>query len=394
MSGNTLMHSSGPWTSYMYEDQSGSGAVEITNDTSVDCQQLLEQGFPLSLSATTANTIRYIQIIYYSLCYPTGFLLNLFVMFIIARFKKLRNITFYLALQIITINVANILIFFPSSMANATADRFVFPGLCPAMGFLTSFLFSARNLLMFVLVVDRFCLIFLPFWYSRHRVKVVVPLSIAGWLIPLIITLTAAIAIPDCFNFQRFTWVCLWGGGCKYVAVCTSYSAFLTTMINVGTFTALLLYLILLCRARKLRNKVTVSRSNESEEDREIEKRNKKREQRANTTFLILFIALFGVTFPAYLIVTLGSVALNALSIQPQPASFTIIATLMTSLYILIFVMDPIVIMRNQDVREVVQTIVNKLQRKGRQAATSVSSETNPTTNIELQVQRSQNYPQ
>ena len=251
MSGNALMEGPGLWTGY--GDHSGSGMEDDNNNTSISCPQLLEQGFPLSLSTTTANTIRYIQITYYSLCYPTAFLLNAFVIFIIARFKKLHTTTFYLALQIIIINVANILMFFPSSMANATADRFVFTGLCPALGFLTSFLFSSRNLLMFVLVADRFFLIFAPFWYSRHRVKVVIPLSIAGWIVPLTITLIPAIVLPDCFNFQRFTWVCLWGGGCKYVALCTSYSVFLTTLINAGTFVAFLLYLALLWRAKKLK---------------------------------------------------------------------------------------------------------------------------------------------
>ena len=340
----------GPWL-WPDFDHSASG---MDDNMSISCQQQLEDGFPLPLSTTTANAIRYVQIVYYILCYPTAFLLNLFVIFIIARFKKLHTMTFYLALQIIITNIANILIFFPSSIANASANRFIFSGLCPVMGFLTSFLFSARNLLMFVLVADRFCLIFLPFWYSRPRVRVVIPLSIIGWLTPLTITLPLAIALPDCYSFQRLTWVCLWGGGCKYVALCTSYSAFMTTLINAGTFIALLLYLPLLCRAKKLRNKVNMSQLNESADVREIVKRNKKREQRANTTFLILFIALVGVTFPTYIVLSLGNVALNALSVRPQPAGYTIISILLASLYILIFVMDPIVIMCNQDVREVV----------------------------------------
>ena len=310
MSGSA-MDRSGLWPDFSH---SGSG---MDDNITISCRQQLEHGFPLPLSTTTANAIHYVLIVYYILCYPTAFMFNLFVVFIIVRFKKLHTTTFYLALQIIITNVANIIIFFPSSMANASADRFIFTGLCPAMGFLTSFSFSARNLLMFVLVANRFCLIFLPFWYSRHRVRVVIPLSIIRWLIPLAIMLLLAIVLPDCYSFQHLTWVCLWGGGCKYVALCMSYNALLATLINAGTFTALLLYLALLCRAKKLRNKVTVSQSDESAEVREIAKRNKKREQRANTTFLILFVALVGVTFPTYIVLTLGNVALNALNVRP-----------------------------------------------------------------------------
>jgi hypothetical protein len=161
----------------------------------------------------------------------------------------------------------------------------------------------------------------------------------------------------------------------------------LTTLINIGTFIAFLLYLALLCRAKKLKNKITVAQSNESAEDREIAKQMKKREQRANTTFLILFIALIGVTFPTYVVVTLGNVILNACNIRPPPAVFTIIATFTASLYILIFVMDPIVIMRNQDVREVLQIIVNKLRKRGRDIVPSSSTGGNPISNTELQTQ-------
>lgn len=125
--------------------------------------------------------------------------------------------------------------------------------------------------------------------------------------------------------------------------------------------------------------------SNESAEDREIAKWLKRREQRANTTFLILFIALVDVTFPTYIVVTLGNVVLNARNIRPQPAVFTIIATLMTSLYILIFITDPVVIMRNQDVKEVLQIIIKKLHKRGREIVPSSSTRGNTTTDIKLQ---------
>ena len=64
MSGSLMVDGSGLWTGG--DDHSGSGVdlVEGTNDTSISCQLILEQGFPSSLSASAANTMRYIQIVY------------------------------------------------------------------------------------------------------------------------------------------------------------------------------------------------------------------------------------------------------------------------------------------------------------------------------------------
>ena len=156
-------------------------AMDINPTSSLTCEQLQALGNPLLLSPTVANALCYIHITYYMICYPTAFLLNAFVIFIIAHFKKLRTTTFYLTLQIIVANLANIALYFPYSTANAITNRDIFARICPAMGFLTSFFQTARSTLMFVLVVDRFCSIFLPFWYSRHRVRVIIPLSIRGW---------------------------------------------------------------------------------------------------------------------------------------------------------------------------------------------------------------------
>ena len=101
-----------------------------------------------------------------------------------------------------------------------------------------------------------------------------------------------------------------------------------------------------------------------------------------------MFVVLVGVTLPSYIVLLLGNVVLNALNVRPQPAGFTIASTFLASLYILIFVLDPIVIMRNQDMREVLETITAKFRRRGREVASNCS---NPLADLELQEQLSQN---
>ena len=101
-------------------------AMDINPTSSLTCEQLQALGNPLLLSPTVANALCYIQITYYMICYPTAFLLNAFVIFIIAHFKKLRTTTFYLTLQIIVANLANIAVYFPYSTANAITNRDIF----------------------------------------------------------------------------------------------------------------------------------------------------------------------------------------------------------------------------------------------------------------------------
>ena len=349
-----------------------SGSAMDSNTTSLlTCQQLRDLGNPLRLSTAVANALRYIQIIYYMICYPMALLLNVFVIFIITRFKKLHNLTFRLSLQIIIANLANIAVFYPYSTANTIANRDVLAVLCPALGFLTSFLLSARNLLMFVLVADRFCLIFLPFWYSRHRARVVLPLSIVGWTLALMMSIIPVISLRKCYALQRVTWTCNIGRGCD-MPHCNTYSIFMVTLINVGTLVAFLLYLALYCKAKKVQNRITVAvLSNESTEAREAAKEARKRDRRSNATFMILFTALLGVTLPAFIFSTFArvlSIVLASRNTTPRPV-ITIVAVLLTNMFLLIFIMDPIVIMRNQDVREVLQTITAKLRpedRRGR----------------------------
>ena len=357
---------------YSYYGGSGSGMINGTifesNATTaagrLTCQQRLELGPPLPLSMATAEIIRYIQIIYYSINFPIAVFLNAFVVYLVARYKALHNITFYLALQITVVDLVNSVTIYPTTLANLIAGRYVFTGLCSVLGVIFIFVRVSRCCFMVVLVVDRFCLIFLPFWYSRHRVKVTIPLSIAAGVISFILAIIPANRILSCFGFQRLTWSCLIGPGCTNPVGCTTHRTLVTTSANGALFLAFLLYLALLLKAKKLRNKVAISTSNDNPEDREIEKQKSQREHQANITILILFITLVGISFPSFLFFTFGNITLNSLNIQPPPAGYTIAAIISRTTFSLIAIMDPIVIMRNQDVKQVLQQMFAKMKRK------------------------------
>lgn len=143
----------------------------------------------------------------------------------------------------------------------------------------------------------------------------------------------------------------------------------------MGPFTAFLLYLALLRRAKKLRNRVGVAESSlESEEVRKIKRRRRRSERKANTTFPILLIELVGVSVPAYLIVAFGEVALMAVDVQEWPPAFAVVSVLVRGM---IIVLDPIAIVKNQEIiREMVAKFKQKLKLSGVTTTLSRSTDT------------------
>ena len=266
-------------------------AVELTCE-----QHQVEFGFPLSLAMNVAIVLRYIQVAFYLICLPFGVLLNLYVIVLILRFRKLQNVTFILALQVCTGDMLNAAIVFPTSAANVIADCYVFSGFCTTIGFAVFYLRVVRVYLMLVLVLDRFCTVFMPFWYQRNKVRVIVPLSLGAWIWAFALSIFPVKGILDCFGFQRNTWACVPTKGCLHRNACSIYISTSITLSNTCNLTGLVLYSILFCKARKLRNKIAIApQPDASDEERTAAAQKLKRERRANITFLVLFLALVGV---------------------------------------------------------------------------------------------------
>ena len=182
-------------------------------------------------------------------------------------------------------------------------------------------------------------------------------------MLALTVAVIPLIGLRKCY---ALTWVCFVGRGCD-TPQCNSYSIFVTALNNGGTFIAFCLYLALYCKAKKIKNRITAaSMSDESEEAREAAKEARKRDRRANATVMILFSALIGVTLPAFffgiLIRALAIIISTENTTSAANSYFVFISVVLTNLYLLIFITDPIVIMRNQDVRDVMETIRAKLR--------------------------------
>ena len=250
--------------------------MNVTNSSTSDeltCHKVQVKGLPLPLSPTTADVMHSLQIIYYIGSFLLGTVLNTFLISIMATNKKLKQVTYWYAGQIIVLDLANAMVIFPTSAVNAILNSFPFTGLCSILGLVATFLPICRSLVMAMLVVDRFCTVYVPFWYNRNQTKVVIFTSLVAWIVAMIFSLIPATGLLDCYAIQRFTWSCQLGIGCLHQAACTAFRTIITTTLTLGSLVAFLLYCVLLVKARKICNRLEASMDNKSQEEREIRKR-------------------------------------------------------------------------------------------------------------------------
>ncbi len=219
-----------------------------------------------------------------------------------------------------------------------------------------SSMFHHRDWLMFVFVFDRFCTVFMPFRYDTYRRKVTLLLSLTALALAVI---NAVLAITyNCFGFCRDFWLCvsLIDETCPNFELCQLLSiVYLGVGQTMGSFVPMVMYIALFIKAKKVRNQIMPSGTQEDAEQR-------KRDRKANITFFTLFLSLFGVNIPpvfAYIVIHLFFLPLG---VQP-PEALLLVLSLLQQLYILLPIMDSIAIMRNPEMRKAIKMLKVKLKR-------------------------------
>ena len=187
---------------------------------------------------------------------------------------------------------------------------------------------------------------FAPFNYPKYSHKIITILCVVLWSLGIA---TAIIPIPpllDCYTVREPTLSCGYSTSCNkscvifYLVVMATH--FVPTMfIPVGFFLALYI------KGRKIRrqeaNMLGLNSRNMSEQ-----------EWRATKTFVLLFVGIFMLTFPPLIIIFLflryGSVAQ------------TLAAQLAYNILHLVVITDPIIILRNADVREALEKLIKEFK--------------------------------
>jgi phosphatidylglycerophosphate synthase len=158
--------------------------------------------------------------------------------------------------------------------------------------------------------------------------------------------------ILDCYSFSSNNWLCKFEAECNFpcfLAASTLYTVFWVPITILPIF----FYARLYCKARKMQK----SMANLGASAKVI----RKSEWKATFTFFLLFMTVFAMTVPSVAI----SIAISSIYsfTEPPPAVYTLVLFSSCVLYFVI-ITDPIVIMRNHDVKEVLAEIKEAAFRK------------------------------
>ena len=281
-----------------------------------------------------------------------SFALNGFTIFLILRHKILHHRTFYLALHTCIINLVFTAIIHITSIISAFSGGWLLGDItCQIVGFFHDTLVSARFLFALVLAADRLMTVFLPFWYRRHGGKTALGMLTALWIWSLFRGILPLEGVLNCYAYIPTIKSCSIAFSCS--DQCYKFGifaiTFLHTMSNLFPF---FLYIVLFRKGRQIQKQLLGVRQMS-------ERIWYQHNWRAIVTFLLLFIVLIGCGLPPLILFLAFQIELAVVG-RPSVAITVLQLFIGRILFLSLSAIDPIVILRNRDVREVLKRTIQR----------------------------------
>ena len=337
----------------MWSIDSGSAYSDILNKTQATSNKTLTcaarniQGpVELPFPPIVPLVIRCLLIFYYMVVTFCGILLNSFVVFLVWKFKTLRNLEFALACQIVVFNLIGSAFVAPLSLISAISNEWLLATpMCIITGSVYYAITSLRALFMLGFVTDRFFNVFMSLAYPKYRNKVLCVGFVGIYLLSsMFLVLPASL---DCIAFSASAWIC------RVTSSCSIRCSIIRQVLGLGvllpcTVVPLFLYGALFCKAKRIKRDI-----NELPLSDQMERKR----WRATVTFFLMFLALFAVRTPAG---TLNGIIVNniARALDAQNTLwFYVVDACTLNMFYLSYIMDPMFILRNSDVKEVIPSL-------------------------------------
>jgi len=323
---------------YTFPTTCAAAALETTNET--------------VLPSSVAIGSRTFQIVYGFVQVVLGSAMNLLILLLVYKFKKLRNVSFSIAVQIAVVNLMLVSTHSLPTVVNRIAGHWIL-GLefCIVAGFSTFMLGTLRTILIFVFSFDRFASVFVPFSYPRHRPKLVTSMCVLAWVLSASLSLVGIPPILDCYLFSDPVLSCTFsprcGSNCSIL-----FNVWLAAVIIPAIITPVGIFLALYIKGRRIRH-------NESKMLGVNKKMFSLSERRSLNTFFLLFVAVFVVTvFPMLVLNISRSFGEVERIVLVQLGNYVVTLLVIT---------DPVVIMRNADVRDAFNSVIKSCLRRVRE---------------------------
>ncbi len=350
-----------------YGDGSG-----VYNDTTtfdnftLSCAASSIQGpVVLPYSDILHTIVRIFQSLFWMILLLAGTFLNVLVIVLVAKYRRLQTVSFGLALQIVAQDLVLAMIT-SSGIVSSIANQWILgEHVCSLVGAVFLIAAMVRTPVMLVFVIDRFLTVFCPFAYPKCQTKVVIILSIIVWLFAFLFGTLGYIL--DCYSFRARPQICLFSGSCS--TKCSILSGFIYGVYATpAAIIPIFLYAILFIKAWKIRKEIALPGNSEK----------LKADRRATVTFFLLFTTVFALAAPnAIISPTIGFTFRG----RKVPAPLYVLSVIAGSVNSLLVISDPILIIWNRDVKEVISLIKMKIKGK------FIKENKTETVEIELTVQ-------
>ena len=277
-----------------------------------------------------------VQTLLLSIYFVFGLILNGFIVFLILRYEELRRREFALVIQVIAADLLSVVCFFPVVIITRPTGLWssLGPSWCSVLGFIQIFFTSSRYTAMFLLSFDRFSMVFFPFTYPLRGNRIMIPLTILAWIISLLIAIIPLFI--QCYGFQLPNGFCTVSPSCS--KVCNAYRLLLNFVSYIaGAVLPIIFYSLMFCRSRQLHKRVASMESKTLSDGSN---------RRATATFSLLLVTFTGCSLPQF-----ASFILLPLQSNHAEVYWDYLGLSVTALYTVV-ILDPLVIMKHQDLRK------------------------------------------
>ena len=227
---------------------SGSGSAEYNSTSSLQDTNRLP--FPTHM----AIGVRVVQTLYGLLILFFGSLLNGLIIFLIVKYRKLRTVTFSIALQIGLSDFIQTFVFAIPLIVNNAAGYWALGYIfCNITAFLNQILFVLHSFLIFLFFMDIFFYVFTPFLYCKYSYRTALVICALSWCSSVGLEILLLPGVLDCYMLTPALL-------CDMVPKCNSCGIFLGIFVAVFyvpvSIIPVFLFIPLYLKGRKYRKQV------------------------------------------------------------------------------------------------------------------------------------------
>ncbi len=339
-------------------ESSGSGMLEDTN-ASLTCAARTINAATV-LPPLIFITSRVLLALYVSLIVMFGLVLNFMVLYLVVKYKKLQTLSFAIAIQIAIANLIISIAYGLPSIVNHIAGRWILGlEICSLSSFFGFLVINLRTQLIFIFSLDRFVSVFSPFAYPKYNLRIVVILCMLAWTVSTALSLVIIPQLLDCYAYSQPSMLCGFSTICSktcglFFTIYLVTIAIPTTTIPIGFFSTLYV------KGRKIRRNEAKLRALS---DNEVS------DWRAIKTFSLLFVTIFAIIVPHIVIAPISALFGSVVG--------SLLRTFSSGMSFLLVITDLIMIMRNEDVKE----ILSEMKKRWLDAIRTIAANKKVATN-------------